>query len=132
MQVDNAAPIPVPVQIRMPRLNMAEACPTPAIPCVSRPLRISCLGKTGDERGQWGRQGARTKLELSGPHRLWGVGHEVLGEVTLHAADHVVTPGFPALADDAKSVVFHDRGSADPPEKPLLHPTLELEDGDFG
>lgn len=49
MQVDNAAPIPVPVQIRMPRLNMAEACPTPAIPCVSRPLRISCLGKTGDD-----------------------------------------------------------------------------------
>ena len=33
MQVDKAAPIPVPVQIRMPRLNMAEACPTPAIPC---------------------------------------------------------------------------------------------------
>ena len=77
-------------------------------------------------------EGARTKLELSGPHRLWGVGHEVLGEVTLHAADHVVTPGFSALADDAERVVFHDRGPADPPEKALLHPTFELEDGDFG
>lgn len=31
MHVDNAAPIPVPVQIRIPRLNMADACPTPAI-----------------------------------------------------------------------------------------------------
>lgn len=31
MQVDRAAPIPVPVQIRIPRLNIAEACPTPAM-----------------------------------------------------------------------------------------------------
>src|SRR5690606_15813006 len=31
IQVDRAAPIPVPVQMRMPRLNMAEACPTPAV-----------------------------------------------------------------------------------------------------
>lgn len=30
MHVERAAPIPVPVQIRMPRLNIAEACPTPA------------------------------------------------------------------------------------------------------
>jgi len=31
IQVDRAAPIPVPVQTRIPLLNMAEACPTPAI-----------------------------------------------------------------------------------------------------
>jgi hypothetical protein len=30
MQVERAAPMPVPVQIRMPRRNMADACPTPA------------------------------------------------------------------------------------------------------
>lgn len=30
MQVDSAAPMPVPVQTRMPLLNMAEAWPTPA------------------------------------------------------------------------------------------------------
>jgi len=32
----------------------------------------------------------RTKLEFSGPNGFWWVGDEVLGEVTLHAADHVV------------------------------------------
>jgi len=31
MHVERAAPIPVPVQIRMPRLNIAEAWPTPAM-----------------------------------------------------------------------------------------------------
>ena len=31
MQVESAAPIPVPVQMRMPRVNMAEAWPTPAV-----------------------------------------------------------------------------------------------------
>ena len=31
MQVDKAAPIPVPVQTRIPLLNIADACPTPAI-----------------------------------------------------------------------------------------------------
>lgn len=31
MQVDSAAPIPVPVQMRIPLLNSADACPTPAI-----------------------------------------------------------------------------------------------------
>jgi hypothetical protein len=31
MQVDSAAPIPVPVQMRIPLLNRADACPTPAI-----------------------------------------------------------------------------------------------------
>jgi len=31
MHVESAAPIPVPVQMRMPRLNIAEAWPTPAV-----------------------------------------------------------------------------------------------------
>ena len=31
MQVDSAAPMPVPVQTRIPLLNIADACPTPAI-----------------------------------------------------------------------------------------------------
>jgi hypothetical protein len=35
MQVESAAPMPVPVQMRMPRLNMAEAWPTPAVMVVS-------------------------------------------------------------------------------------------------
>ncbi len=30
IQVDSAAPMPVPVQIRIPLLNIADACPTPA------------------------------------------------------------------------------------------------------
>jgi hypothetical protein len=35
MQVESAAPIPVPVQMRIPRLNIAEAWPTAAVVCVS-------------------------------------------------------------------------------------------------
>jgi hypothetical protein len=31
IQVDSAAPIPVPVQMRIPLLKIAEACPTPAV-----------------------------------------------------------------------------------------------------
>lgn len=33
MHVDRAAPMPVPVQTRIPLLNMAEACPIPATHC---------------------------------------------------------------------------------------------------
>ena len=33
MHVESAAPMPVPVQIRMPRVNMADALPTPAVDC---------------------------------------------------------------------------------------------------
>ena len=54
-----------------------------------------------------------TELEFSGPYSLWWVLNEVLGEVSLNTADHVVTVGFAALADNAESVVLHDGGAAD-------------------
>ena len=76
--------------------------------------------------------GEPTKLELASPHGPRRVRDQVLGEVPLHAADHVVAAGPAALADDAERVVLHDGGAADAPEEPLLHAALELEDGDFG
>lgn len=45
MQVDSAAPIPVPVQIRIPFLNIADACPTPAI-IVQQMLRLRMIEDT--------------------------------------------------------------------------------------
>lgn len=73
-----------------------------------------------------------TELELPSPHSLGGVADETLGEVALHTANHVVASGLASLANDAKGVVLHDRGAADPAQKALLHATLELEDGDLG
>lgn len=74
----------------------------------------------------------RTEFELPRPHRLWRVGHEPFGEVSLHATNHVVTARLAALTDDAKSVVFHDGCAADAPQKALLHPALKLEHSDLG
>ena len=121
MQVDNAAPMPVPVQMRMPRLNMADAWPTPADFNIVCQLNAACR--------YW--DGERTELELSGPHRPGRIGHEVLGEVALDTADHVVTAGLAALADDTEGVVLHNGRAADTAEKPLLHSALELEDGNL-
>ena len=39
MQVESAAPMPVPVQMRIPRVNMADAWPTPAVICISMVLK---------------------------------------------------------------------------------------------
>lgn len=50
---------------------------------------------------------------------------------TLYATDHVVILGLRSLTNDAERVVFHHCGSADPAKQPLLHPTLEADDGDF-
>lgn len=73
----------------------------------------------------------RTKLELASPHSLGRVLDERFGKVTLHATDHVVTVGLGTLADNAKGVVLHDGGAADPAKKTLLHSALEAEDGDL-
>jgi hypothetical protein len=97
MHVESAAPMPVPVQMRMPRLNIAEAWPTPAV----RGFPLAFAWEERKERG-------RTEFQLAGPHCFRGVQNEVLGEVALHAADHVVGAGLAALADDAEGVVFHD------------------------
>jgi hypothetical protein len=72
-----------------------------------------------------------TELELTGPYCLGWVGDEVLGEVALDTADHVVVRCLAALADDAEGVVLHDGGAADAAEKTLLHAALEAEDCDF-
>lgn len=61
MQVDSAAPMPVPVQMRIPRLNIADACPTPA---VSRQLLLTPIIL-----------GGLTKLELPSPHSLRWINH---------------------------------------------------------
>jgi hypothetical protein len=52
MQVDSAAPMPVPVQMRIPRLNMAEACPTPA---VDSELSATSCSQRCTETPFWGR-----------------------------------------------------------------------------
>lgn len=57
--------------------------------------------------------GRHTELELTCPYCFGWVGHEVLGEVTLHAADHVVVRRFAAWADDAEGMVFHDGCATD-------------------
>lgn len=97
--MDNAAPIPVPVQIRIPRLNMADACPTPAV-----------IYWSMDDSG---RENKHTKLQLPCPHRFWRIDNKSLSEVTLNAADHIMIWRFPALANDSKGVVLHDRGATD-------------------
>lgn len=71
MQVDKAAPMPVPVQIRMPRLYMAEACPTAAVQTKVRFYSASALGE-------------RTKLQLACPEGLRRVLHEAFREVACH------------------------------------------------
>lgn len=94
IQVDKAAPIPVPVQIRIPRLNIADAWPTPA-------LRRQFL------RVFYGRL-KLTKLELSRPHELRRVLDQALGKVALHATYHVMIRRLRSLANDSKRMVFHD------------------------
>jgi hypothetical protein len=72
-----------------------------------------------------------TEFELASPHGFGRVHNEVLGEVALDAADHVVVWGLATCAYDAECVVFHDRSAADAAEETLLHAALEAEDGDF-
>jgi hypothetical protein len=72
-----------------------------------------------------------TKLELSSPYCLRWVGYEVLSEVALNAADHVVMRRLTALTNDAKGVVLHDRRAADSAQETLLHATFETEDCNF-
>ena len=70
MQVDRAAPIPVPVQIRIPRRNIAEACPTAAV-------HISANIHSAHQR-----LSKHTKFQLARPESLRGVLHEAFCEVT--------------------------------------------------
>lgn len=72
-----------------------------------------------------------TELQLPGPNSLWWIDNKRLCEITLNTADHIMIRGFPALADNSKGVVLHDRGAADPAQEALLHPALETEDGGF-
>jgi predicted short-subunit dehydrogenase-like oxidoreductase (DUF2520 family) len=55
----------------------------------------------------------RTELEFTSPYCLGWVGDEVLGEVALDTADHVVVRCLAALAYDAEGVVLHDGCAAD-------------------
>jgi hypothetical protein len=98
MHVESAAPMPVPVQMRMPRLYIAEAWPTPAIQCQRFHSTLE--------------REVRTELQLPSPYCLWRVCHEVPCKVTLHAADHVVVRSFPPLTDDAEGMILHHRSAA--------------------
>ena len=120
MQVDNAAPMPVPVQMRIPRLNMAEAWPTPAV-TISAPAGLQV------EQSE-----KHTKLELPSPHRLGRIVNHLLCKVSLHSADHVVSVRTDPLANDAKSMILHNRGTADSPQQTLLHAPSELQDRNLG
>lgn len=113
MHVDSAAPMPVPVQMRIPRLNIAEACPTPATTVSLQKIK--------------GNVSEHTKLEFSGPHRLGWVVDKGLSKVALDATDHVMVRRLSTLAYDSKGVIFHDGCSADSPEKALLHSAVEAE-----
>lgn len=133
--MDSAAPIPVPVAMRIPRLNMAEACPTPAVSGrVSAPRFLPNSGRMDDTRPEGieplGLE--RTELEFSGPQRLRRIGNQIPSEVALDAANHVVAAGFSALADDAKGVVLHNGRAADAAQQALLHPALKLDNGHLG
>jgi hypothetical protein len=77
-------------------------------------------------------KGERTEFEFARPHGFRRVRDEVLGEVALHAADHVVVRGFAAGAYDAEGVVLHDRCAANAAEETLLHASLEFDDGYLG
>lgn len=72
-----------------------------------------------------------TELEFASPNGLRRVHDKTLGKVTLHTADKVVAVGLHALADDAKGMVLHERGPADPCKQTLLHSSLEFEDSNF-
>jgi hypothetical protein len=72
-----------------------------------------------------------TKLQFPGPHCLGWIGDKSPRKVTLDAADHVMVFSFPALADDSKCVVFHDRGAANSAKEALLHPAVKTENGNF-
>ena len=77
MHVDRAAPRPVPVQIRMPRLYSVDVFETPA----------NCV-----QRISGGRQCKmnHTNLQLPGPQSSGWVIDQTAREVTLHTTDHVV------------------------------------------
>lgn len=79
-----------------------------------------------------GRENKHTELQLSGPHSLGWVDDKTLRKITLNTTDHVMVLSFPALADNSKGVVLHDRGTTDSAQETLLHPAVETENGDFG
>lgn len=106
--------MPVPVQTRIPRLNIEDAWPTPAMDV--------------KECGKAQRQILHTELHLPCPHRLGRIHNQAFGEVALNTADHVVIGGLAALANDTKCMIFHDRGAADSSEKTLLHAAIETKD----
>lgn len=71
MQVDRAAPIPVPVHIRMPRLYSVEVFDTPANYEMCHDLRGI---RSNDEDA--------ANLEFAGPNRMRRIVDEAAGEVT--------------------------------------------------
>ena len=73
-----------------------------------------------------------TELELTCPDGLGRVGDEILGEVALHTANHIVMCRLATLADDAEGVVLHDGCAADAAQKTLLHAAFEAKHCDFG
>jgi hypothetical protein len=109
--------------MRIPRLNIAEAWPTPA---------VDVLVDEHAKRKYVSSSVRLTELEFSCPNSLWGVLNEILGKVSLNTADHVVTVGLATFTDDTEGVVLHDRGPTDASQKTLLHAALEFEDCDLG
>ena len=74
---------------------------------------------------------SRTKLKLPRPHEFRRILDKALCEITLHTTDHIVVWRIRPLADDTKSMVFHDWSSTDPTEQALLNSTIEAENGHF-
>lgn len=73
------------------------------------------------------RKARRTELELPCPYSLGRVHHKTLCEVALDTTYHIVVAGFATLTNDSKSMVLHNRGPTDSPEKALLHPAVKAE-----
>lgn len=81
--MESAAPIPVPVQIRIPRLYRVDVFETPA----------NCAHVS-----MWaGNTASSSHLQFTRPKGLWRVTNETFGEITLHTSNQEVVLGVRAL-----------------------------------
>jgi hypothetical protein len=122
MHVDNAAPIPVPVQILIPRRYSFEVLDTPAnfTKQIQRVNKLSLKSADGV-----------LYLDLPSPYVFWWVFNQPSSEIALNATYHVVIWRVSPFRNDTESVVLQDAASTDSTEQPLLHTAIETQHSDL-
>lgn len=153
--MERAAPIPVPVHMRMPRLYRVDVLETPANWKYRFHMRnfltTSSIIHTFSSRVQSVLGGFCTRLRVKSPrvsnyyykspfvNGLTYLGLQRSCSGILRAGSHCIVTDYEYVIyeyslhsrDNSESVIFHDRRATDSSKQPLLHSPLESNDSYF-